>query len=54
MLERRGTSHVLWFVLAFVIILILIVLSILILTQGEGHAFDAIADVFKRVGDMIE
>ena len=53
MLKKKGASHVLWFVLAFVIILIIITISILILKQGEGYAFKGIEDVFKKMGDMI-
>jgi|GEM_PF-3996405 len=53
MLERKGTSYALWFILAFIIVLILIVMAAMILSQGEGHAFDAIDDAFKRIGDII-
>ena len=52
-LTNKGVSHVLWFVLAFVIVLILIVVGVLLLSQGENYAMMGIDNLMKAVGDMI-
>jgi len=45
----KGASHVLWFVAAFIVILILIVIVALIIGQGEEYGLAAIEDMFGIV-----
>lgn len=53
MLKEKGVSHLLWFVLAFVVVLILIVVGLLILKQGETYAMKGVDDLMKSLGEMI-
>ena len=50
---KKGASQLMWFVLAFVIILILIAIGMLIMRQSEGYAMKGIDDVIRNVGDML-
>jgi len=50
---RKGVSHIMWFVLAFVLILVLIVISVLVFQQGENYAVKAISDMIGSIGDFI-
>lgn len=50
---RKGASQLMWFVLAFVIILILIAIGILIINQSQGYAMSGIDDIIKNVGEMM-
>ncbi|UCG95629.1 MAG: hypothetical protein JSV92_01095 [archaeon] len=52
-LRKKGVSHVLWFIAAFVIVLILIVIGIIILGQGEEYGLAAIDDMFTRMEEAL-
>lgn len=45
----KGASQVLWFVAAFVVILILIVIGVIIIGQGEEYGLAAIDDIFNTI-----
>jgi len=53
MLKEKGVTHLMWFILAFIVVLILIVIGFLILKQGENYALKGIDDLIKNLGDMI-
>ena len=53
MLKRKGVTNLMWFILAFVVVLILIVVGFLVLRMGEQHAMKGIDDMIATLRELI-
>ena len=50
---KKGVSHVMWFILAFILVLVLIAVGVLILKQGEDYAMKGIDDLIETVRGIV-
>ncbi len=49
MLRKKGVSQIIWFLIAFIIILVLLGIAFLIIDKGKTFGLDSLEKVFDNV-----
>jgi len=49
MLKKKGISQIIWFLIAFILILVILGIVVLILNQGKKFGLDALEKIFNQV-----